>query len=91
MSLMEDEQWNCFSPQHFIPIHSIVEVVVSLMDDRPFTDSSQERVGSGSKFGLAVEVTPKGFYVKKGHKLNDGTMPLLLEEVSDKMGKVYGQ
>ena len=88
-SLLNDDQWDCFPEEHLIPMHSIVDVVVALMDDKPFIDCTRRKIDSQSKYGLAVEVTPRGFYVKDGHKFSDETEPLLLE-VLKRMGQISG-
>lgn len=80
-SLLADEQWEKFSDELFVPMQSIVDAVVALIDDKPFIDSLKRLVGLESKFGLAIEVTPRGYYVKEGYKMTDASTPLLLEEL----------
>ena len=88
-SLLNDDQWDCFPEEHLIPMHSIVDVVVSLVDEKPFTDCMRRKIEPESKYGLAVEVTPRGCYVKGGHKFSDETVPLLLE-VPKRMSEMCG-
>ena len=88
-SLLKDDQWDCFPAKCPIPMHFIIDVVVALMDDNPFIDCTRRKINSQSKYGLAVEVTPRGFYVKDGHKFSDETEPLLLE-VLKRMGQISG-